>query len=184
MQQTVNPLPPQAYTKETLMKALKWLIHQPPHIREMATSDDLTVSLYIKTKLQGENALERPSIQNFKNDLKSLAGMMGGEARPQYQEQEDYAPPVKIPPKSPTLIQSHVEITQPQSQSQSQSINLHQVPVNSASSAQLGTKFDLDAKSLNMIHEVKTGLNLSSESEALRLLISLGYQKSKGLIQS
>lgn len=179
MQQTVNPLPPQAYTKETLMKALKWLIHQPPHIREMATSDDLTVSLYIKTKLQGENALERPSIQNFKNDLKSLAGMMGGESRSQY-EQEDYAPPVKIPPKSPTLIQPNVEITQPHSHS----VNLHQVPSASASSAQLGTKFDLDAKSLNMIHEVKTGLNLSSESEALRLLISLGYQKSKGLIQS
>jgi hypothetical protein len=35
----------------------------------------------------------------------------------------------------------------------------------------------LDMRSISMIQEVKNQFNLSSESEALRLLISVGYQK-------
>ena len=73
----MNPLPPQAYTKATLVLAYSWLQHQSDKIKEVATTPDVLVSLYLKAKLQGDNALERPSIQNFKNELKSLAGMMG-----------------------------------------------------------------------------------------------------------
>src|SRR4051812_44852045 len=74
---TMNPLPPQAYTKETLVKAYQWMQHQSDSIKEMATNPDMLVSLFLKAKMQGEGALERPSIQNFKNELKNLAGMMG-----------------------------------------------------------------------------------------------------------
>ena len=35
----------------------------------------------------------------------------------------------------------------------------------------------LDSRSLNMIQEVKNHFNLSSESEAIRLLLAMGYQK-------
>jgi hypothetical protein len=61
----MNPLPPQAYTKETLVKAYAWLQTQSEHIKELATTPDVLVSLYLKAKLQGDSALERPSIQNF-----------------------------------------------------------------------------------------------------------------------
>ena len=73
----MNPLPPQAYTKDTLLRAFAWLQNQNPSIRGMATTPDILVSLYLKTTRDGEEALDRPSIQNFKNELKSLAGLMG-----------------------------------------------------------------------------------------------------------
>ena len=74
---TMNPLPPQAYTKDTLLKAYACLQSQNESIKEMATTTDILVSLYLKASRDGDSALDRPSIQNFKNELRSLAGMMG-----------------------------------------------------------------------------------------------------------
>lgn len=74
---TMNPLPPQAYTKDTLVKAFQWIQLQGPDIKQLASTPDVLVSLYLKAKLQGEAVLERPSIQNFKNELKNLAGQLG-----------------------------------------------------------------------------------------------------------
>src|SRR4051812_36697176 len=74
---TVNPLPPQAYTKETLQKAYAWLLTQSPSIKDMATSQDMLISLYLKAQRNGDASLETPSIQNFKQELKNLASMMG-----------------------------------------------------------------------------------------------------------
>ncbi len=74
---TINPLPPQAYTKQTLVKAYEWLKTQSESIRQIATSPDVLVSLYMKAQMQGEDVLHRPSIQNFKKDLKDLASIMG-----------------------------------------------------------------------------------------------------------
>lgn len=72
----INPLPPQAYTKETLQKAYQWLLNQNSSIKEMASSQDMLISLYLKAQRNGEASLEAPSIQNFKQELKSLATMM------------------------------------------------------------------------------------------------------------
>ena len=69
---TMNPLPPQAYTKETLVLAYEWLNKQSKEIREMCGTPDILVSLYNKAKMQGDEALERPSIKNFKNELKKI----------------------------------------------------------------------------------------------------------------
>jgi len=74
---TMNPLPPQAYTKDTLTKAYMWLVHQSDAIKELATTPDILVSLFLKAQRNGDEALDTPSIQNFKKELKSLAGMMG-----------------------------------------------------------------------------------------------------------
>ena len=73
----MNPFPPQAYTRETLVKAYQWLQTQSPQLKELASTPDLLISLYQKAQLQGRDALERPTLQNFKNELRSLAGMMG-----------------------------------------------------------------------------------------------------------
>ena len=67
---TMNPLPPQAYTKETLLKAYSWLQNQNANIKELAITPDILVSLFLKAKMNGESSLERPSIQNFKAELK------------------------------------------------------------------------------------------------------------------
>ena len=87
-----NPLPPQAYTKETLVKAYQWLQTQNSSIKEMANNPEVLVSLYLKAKLNGDESLERPSIQNFKSELKNLANMMG---------EFEVTPPVAAPQPQP-----------------------------------------------------------------------------------
>jgi hypothetical protein len=168
---TMNPLPPQAYTKDTLTKAYMWLAHQNASIKELATTPDILVSLFLKAQRNGDEALDTPSIQNFKNELKSLAGLMGelepspaataapaGATYHQQPQQQSYQPPQ---PKPHVMLNKQVNI-----QNNHMTVDL---------SAQL------DAKSKAMINEVREQLNLSTDLEVIRLLLSLGYNKAKSL---
>lgn len=169
---SMNPLPPQAYTKDTLAKAFAWLQAQNDSIKELASSPDILVSLYLKTKMQGEASLERPSIQNFKNELKSLAGMMGEF------EVTETNPPTTAQQQMQLHNQQQIQQRQmPQSQ-HAQPAPLHPQTQSQAQAALLA----LDAKSLTMIQEVKVSLNLSSDAEALRALIAVGFRGVKGLL--
>ena len=148
----VNPLPPQAFTKETLSKAYSWLLTQNSSIKEMASTQDMLISLYLKAQRSGDAALETPSIQNFKQELKSLANLMGD---------------LQTPQTSQTLqpAQSSTQQSMPQNftGSSNHSVNTSQ----------------LDQVSLNALSDVKMTVNLSSETEALRALIALGYKQFK-----
>ena len=152
---TMNPLPPQAYDKDTLLKAFQWLQCQNPSIKEMATTPDILVSLYLKTKLNGNEALERPSIQNFKTELKNLAGMMGKF------EDSPAAPQSHISPSGTT----NSVVTSAQTALKASQIDIH----------------DLDYKTQSMIREVKAEYNLSSDCEALRMMVSVAYKRLKTL---
>ena len=175
-----NPLPPQAYTKETLTQAFAWLQSQGPNIRELATTPDILVSLYLKAKLNGEAALW-PSVQNFKSELKSLAGMMG--------EFESAglisgSPTVANTTPSPVAAQTPI----PPASKPSTSVPAPAIPAAGAVSAQFreerreaSSGLAIDAKSLALLSEVKTEFNLSSEQEALRLLLAIGYKKLKSI---
>ena len=158
---TMNPLPPQAYTKDTLVLAYAWLQSQNESIKEIATSPDNLVSLYLKAKSQGEAALERPSIKNFKSELKSLAGMMGEFEVMDSEKVSEKPMGVRVRANSNGISNMASEVkTNP------------------------GNDFqNLDLQSLTMIQEVKTKLNLSSEQEALRLLLSVGYNHTKALFK-
>lgn len=151
----MHPLPPQAYTKETLLTAYTWLQNQAPNIREMATTPDILVSLFLKATRDGDRSLERPSIQNFKNELKSLAGLMGELENP--------------PTQQNTAAQAHAQII---AQSLGLTAAQSQLEPIVASTASLQ---ELDSQSREMIREVKNQLNLSSESDALRAIIRLGH---------
>lgn len=178
----MNPLPPQAYTKETLGKAFAWLQTQNESIKEMATSPDILVSLYLKAKLNGESALERPSIKNFKSELKSLAGMMG-----EFESQESQTTHSHLPldstksetPKNEPLRQ------QPESTPrQPEPPRPDPIKANAYFHSQVALPpqpNELDPLSKNMIREVKNEFNLSSDHEALRLLISVGFKSIKKL---
>lgn len=157
----MNPLPPQAYTKETLLKAYSWLQNQPEHIRELATTPDILVSLYLKAHRDGDSSLDRPSILNFKSELKNLAGMMG--------EFEVQTPTIVTPPQTAS---AHSVSTQ------SSSHKTDSVQASSVISHHLPT---LDPQSMRLIHEVKTLLNLSNDSEALRAAISAGHAQIRKL---
>lgn len=209
---TMNPLPPQAYTKDTLVKAFQWIQLQPDNIKELASTPDVLVSLYLKAKLQGDAALERPSIQNFKSELKNLAGQLGEfdssmertfetyEAptpsansgmirRPMSQSAAQTAPSATSANSHATsLVASHVS-----SQSAFQA-HAHQAAAPAAQPSQhasathatntRGTSVsDLDAKSLMLVQEIRNQCNLSSDAEALRLMISVGHSQLKNLVR-
>ena len=212
---TFNPLPPQAYTKETLLKAYQWLMGQNTSLKEIATTPDILVSLYLKATRDGDHSLERPSIQNFKNELRSLAGMMGELDRPavnpqvmhQHQQVHHQAPVQAMQ----MGLQMHTEAPaqaiqqQPQFHAQAQvHTNVHsqvQTKVAPTSAPQGATHQvsytektltattqtadllgNLDCGTRAMIQEVKNDFNLSSELEALRMLVKIGHSRSKGML--
>lgn len=171
---TMNPLPPQAYTKETLLKAYHWVQSQAPSIREMAITPDILVSLYLKASRDGDHSLERPSIQNFKSELKSLAGLMGELETPSVKPAfvSNPVPPVaQVSPPTPAP-------TAPASPSQTL-ISSMKEPL----TAGVATAFPtLDARSVEALQETKKLFNLSSDEEALRMLIQIGFSKAKSLL--
>jgi hypothetical protein len=172
----MNPLPPQAYTKDTLVQAYSWLQHQSDKIKEVAITPDVLVSLYLKAKMQGDNALERPSIQNFKNELKSLAGMMG-----EFEVVETStgpAPAVRMrPPNQGNSVAASA------SSPTFSAATASGAPAALADSAAPSALEQLDERSLKTIQEVRSRLNLSTEAEALRLLIAVGHGQLKNLMK-
>lgn len=203
----MNPIPPQAYTKDSLLKAYSWLQNQDSSIKEMATTPDILVSLYLKATRDGDSVLERPSIQNFKHELKQLAGMMGEfeknvieekiqkeQAQKELvQKEQDKAAPEAVldQPFVPLGLEKALldsfnsqpnptpfKAPQPSSEAR---------PVGKNNAENVIKKWDvsllngLDAKSLVLINEIKTNLNLSSDLEALKFLIQIGYNSAKKL---
>ena len=169
---TLNPLPPQAFTKETLQKAYTWLLTQSASVKDMATSQDMLVSLYLKAQRNGEASLDTPSIQNFKQELKNLASMIGDLQTPQNGTNSSPSPAnTNIQTKSlpvtglPQTIKESAPIAPTGSGNNS-----------SGSPSSLG---QLDIQSLQALSEVRQALNLSSDIEALRALIALGYKQFK-----
>lgn len=180
---TMNPLPPQAYTKETLVQAYAWLQSQSEQIKEMATSPDTLVSLFVKAKLQGHSSLERPSIQNFKNELKSLAGMMG-EFEVVDQPSENGGPPtVRIrPPEraNSEAIRHEARVEKQESRQETRHETRHEIRHEIRHETKQSD--ELDAHTLTMIQEVKNQFNLSSNTEALRLLVAAGYKRIRDIL--
>jgi hypothetical protein len=169
---TVNPLPPQAYTKETLQKAYTWLLTQNASVKEMVNSQDMLISLYLKAQRSGDSSLETPSIQNFKQELKNLAGLIGDLQPPTAQHQQ--APP----PVQPT-VERQARHSMPQTFIQSYGTHAAAgAPGSSGGNSQTALT-GLDEQSIMALQEVKMSLNLSSDLEALRALISLGYRQFK-----
>ena len=168
-------LPPQAYTKETLLKAYNWLQNQSDQVKELATTPDQLVSLYLKSTRLGQDSLQRyttqtpqttnsssqqadadrPSLQSFKSELKNLAGMMDGLEKP------------------PAISQSAA----PQQPQQAAPVTNTYVPP----APRVNAAPQYDEMTQNLIQEVKNELNLSSDVEALRMLVKIGYQKVRSL---
>lgn len=193
------------------MHAYAWLQSQSENIKEMATTPDVLVSLYLKAKLQGDGALERPSIQNFKNELKSLAGMIGEfevvdaptganastagnqTIRIRSQDLRPSAPPPPTQAIKPPVVETPVhhaaaaQTTPPTPTPQGSSYTASTLQLKYEERAMTQTTPTLaemlDSRSMDMIQEVKIQFNLSSDSEALRLLLANGYNQIKGLLK-
>lgn len=187
----VNPLPPQAFTKETLQKAYTWLLTQSTSIKEMASTQDMLISLYLKAQRNGDASLDTPSIQNFKQELKSLAGIMGDlQTPPASTHQSASSGSAASSSSSQSALNNHAQ-SQPHIQQQAPSythtVNPGSMYVSQATQAANQANnstaafslSQLDGSSLQALSDVKMTLNLSSEAEALRALIALGYRQFK-----
>lgn len=160
---TMNPLPPQAYTKETLLKAYHWLQQQPPAIKEMAMTPDLMVSLFLKASREGDSVLERPSIQNFKSELRSLAGLMGELEGPKPEKPPEPPPRAAEPAPRPAAAPSPVAAAAP--------------PAAPAPAFAAGPHL-FDEQTSAMLRETRLRFNLGSDGEALRMLVKIGHEKA------
>lgn len=169
-------LPPQAYTRDTLVKAIEWLSLQPQAVRERATSADLIVSYYLQARRRMSAAqMEAPvSGENFKQDLKHLA-----EDLKKFEEPS--APPHQAQP-SRALSHGQFSWSEPPPITHGH----HAPPPRSAPAPapQVETRgqvWNIDARSLAAAREVQLRLNLSNEGEAIRLLVTFGYERAREL---
>lgn len=146
-------LPPQAYTQDELAEAYIWLNEQPDYIQNLATSTDSLVSLYKRhAKNGGLSPSEIAMAKTFQTSLKELSNELK-----QFTDQPTATP--AAPASAPVSRTNYV------------------APQTSAP-----IKTNLDPLTENMIHEVKNKLNLSSENEALRMLVKLGFEKAKTIL--
>ena len=151
---------------------------QNSSIKELATSQDVLVSLFLKAQRNGDASLETPTIQNFKQELKSLVNLMG--------DLQGTPPTASVQslganPTHPNMAGTNGSGGHSSSQS-SLGSGLGATysaanPFTTTSTQSLGLQ--LDSQSLAAIAEIRANLNLGADSEALRALISIGYKHLK-----
>lgn len=192
-----SDLPPQAYTRETLQKAFDWLQDQPEPVKASVHTPDTLVSLYLRSqKLSDHNA--PVSSKKFISDLKNLATSLdqfNGHQPPPVPH--THIPMAQPPQEAPIVAQPQVEIppvTQPIQSSDpipevsfnfgselGQSTTVTETKTASfelTSQTTTTSSLDLlDPVTLDRVKKTRERFNLSSDAEALRLLVSLGYEK-------
>jgi hypothetical protein len=154
-----NHMPPQAYTRDMLTTAFNWLQTQPEPVRKLATTPDSLVGLYMRAQRYGSVSLEVDapvSSQTFMSDLKNLA-----EGLKQFEEPRATAAP---------------QIPVPQAAAPA--------PVQAQYSAPAATPSltGLNDRSRQMLQEVRIAMNLSSDTEAMNLMVALAYKNLKSLL--
>jgi hypothetical protein len=226
---SVSPnLPPQAYTREVLVKAFEWLNTQPASVRERAGTADALVALYLQAKRRGTTAdgtplqWEQPSQASrdaFKADLKNLAeGLRQFDAPPQaagaalneniqdslfgFRESagtsvpQGSAPPPKKesahPPQAfapphygfeplERLAETVAEAMEKPVPGPDTGMGMAPGEQPAAAASPAGFLM-LDPKSREWVREVQKRLNLTSESDAIRALIAIGYERLRDLL--
>ncbi len=196
-------LPPEAFTKKTLQDAFNWLQDQPEPVKASVHTPERLVSLFRKSqRLDDQDA--PVSSKKFLDDLKSLATSLD-QFNPSRSRLHDFSPPSAIQqneellPPPPSSVSATIETYSPQKRAAASHIN--QAPSSLDSSGRTHTTetemetqkasleftrqrqrittqtTDLDSESLKRVSDVRKRFNLGSDQEALRLLISLGFEK-------
>jgi len=166
-----SSVPPQAYTRDTLVKAIEWLSTQPQTVRERANSADTIVSHYLHACRRTTLHVETPvSPEAFKSDLKQLAANL------KQFEQPSMPPPTRPVGYGPELLRHETTTRQETIVRQESRTEEH-----SSSTTLQGGGWQIDARSLGVCRELQERLNLSNEGEAIRMLITLGAERARQL---
>src|SRR5438128_1927389 len=96
----IHNLPPQAYTRDVLVKAIDWLATQPQSVRDRGLPADALVSLYLQSRRRSNDWKEEAplSSENFKSDLKHLAQDLKQFDEPVAPPPVHVAPPIQQQP--------------------------------------------------------------------------------------
>lgn len=195
--------PAGTYGRGDLQAAFNWLVNQPEHIRKQASDPDRLMTLYyrssgrpemirtteitrttdsirtetaarsdgarIETRIETEAPI---SGQSFISDLRQI-----NEALRQFDGPAAQATiHTPLPPPQPVMPSHHAQTSANQISS---GIN-H--PILAGSIGPGTSPESAAAKTQAILAEVREKLNLSSEAEALNVLISLGYRRLKPLL--
>lgn len=118
---------------------------------------------YLSQNQGPSGAIANPSQQNSQYQAPKQLPLIGNPFPP-------YVPPPVHPPM-PSFAVSDIPETTPSKALQPTARTDPQIP----------TGLDLDPRSREILRDIKGKMNLSSDQEALRLLISLGYERLKSL---
>jgi|GEM_PF-4832313 len=184
-------LPPEAYSKELVTEAFNWLQSQPESVRDLIQTKEQLVSIYMNE--QRKQQADAPvSSKQFVSDLKTLAKGMEAfdkgddswmpppapQASPSPTLGKDLSPQTTRPPtppqNSPTQQNPTVSQPSPTQNTPKRSGKLYQ-PTNAQKTA-FGSH-DMDPRTRQMVQEIHLRFNMSSDAEALRFLVALGYEK-------
>lgn len=178
---------PQAYTKETLSKAFDWLQHQPQNVREVATSPDILVNLFLRAQRQGLNRIDADapnSARKFIEDLNSLKKDMAQFEETPQQKAATLLPPIPLstPAHNSSLSfpsAGTAQKTVPTPPHYESSVS-QKTTINTAQSITIDrttTESHLDETSSRLVEEIQQRFNLSSTQEVLRLMITVAHKQ-------
>lgn len=182
-------IPPEAFTKETLQEAFAWLQSQPDLVRNSVHTKERLVSLYRRS--QRLNDGDHPvSSKKFITDLKALASTIdqfNGQAMdlqppppPPFMEPQETIFEPKSPKHSPTpTVAAAPPIPPPLASEETtmETVKKASFEVTTNTRQTTTRSLNLDSRTEERIQTVQNRFNLSSREEALRLLVSLGYEK-------
>jgi hypothetical protein len=173
-------IPPQGYAKESLIQAFDWLQAQPENVKSQAVSADALIALFNRAKRNGEGTV-RVSSEQFKTELKDIAT-----------ELKNFSDPEPPPPKEkPAPRQLPLDMQKPAShrddlrredvvRDEYRREDYRRMAPPPREDLFHG---DLDPRTSEMLQKVRHHLNLGSDSEALRMLVVLGFERLQNLFR-
>lgn len=178
-------LPPQAYTREDVAKAYVWVQSQPDYVKNMATSKEALVALYLQARRNGISSLENMapvSSRDFKSQLQTLATELNQFEKPKEPLKASPIPQAPVIPTAPPEFESEISHDFESSVNPNQRYDERSIEVKVSERRYESDSLTLDPKSQQIIESVKAAFNMESDREVVRMLISLGYDKLKSIL--
>lgn len=176
-------MPPQAYSKQDILKAMEWLEKQSEPVKSQATNADALMGLYKKALIYGDTFVDKQAPVNgdsFRSELRDIAERLGSfDVSPSVSTQTK-----KISQVSPLSYQ--VEAEEPRQQVHDV-VQKENIKISIQRQLQQTTKDEsfniqaLDTLTQSRVKEIRTRFNLSRDEEAIRMLVTVGYEKLQNI---
>ncbi|MDZ4082724.1 MAG: hypothetical protein U1E10_07300 [Bdellovibrionales bacterium] len=198
------------YSRVDLQAAFNWLVNQPDHVRKQASDPDRLMTLYYRSSGRGTAHSETTRVdsmraetvrvessrmeneapvssQNFLSDLRQINEALrqfetpGSQSHNHSQSQShSYVPHSSANHSSTQQTVIHTAPPTVHIHNSVPSMNQNQAPQVTAHAGAIGMA--LNGRTQAVLMEVREKLNLSSETEALQMLVAIGYKQLKPMI--